>query len=299
MSNTPSKPRFSRPRLSPRKVAIADEENNDNEKVTGRVENVKKQYEVDEIMEEPKDFLSPMKRALLLLIFMLVCFFIVWQLRPFERVINAVLPDLNGTLHFDRTNASAWIESTDPTYKNAFAFQQCNGNATECCNGLENICDLRVNEIMFATLHKGTAAKEDGSFLNPNHLFSLESSLKAGYRGLHLQVCNCGGKYEFCNGICHLGARNPTEVFLNIDRFVRDHPREVLLLKIELNSQVDQKVQLDKLYEIMSSSTKLVDKLYVHKKNEGRENNEENQWSTLRSMIRSNKVRWSITGRLF
>jgi hypothetical protein len=288
-------PRRSRPRISPLKVAnAADGEITDNDKVKGREENVKKESDEDEIIEEPKEFLSPMKRALLLLVFMLICFFVVWQLGPFERVINAVLPDLNETLHFNRTNASAWIESANPTYKIAFAFQQCHKNATECCNGLEEICDLRVNEIMFATLHKGTAAKEDGSFLNPNHLFSLESALNAGYRGLHLQVCNCDGVYEFCNGICHLGARNPTEVFLNIDRFLRDHPREVLLLKIELNSQVNQKVQLDKLYEIMSNSTKLVDKLYVHKRNEGRENNEEKQWPTLGSMIRSNKVRWCI-----
>jgi hypothetical protein len=153
-----------------------------------------------------------------------------------------------------------------------------------CCNGLENVCDLRINEVMLATLHNAHATKEDGSLLEPNHLLSLESALEAGYRGLHLQVCNCNGVYEFCRGMCTLGSRNPIEVFLNIDRFLRDNPEDVLLLHLQLKSNVNQEVSLQQIYQLMQNATQFHSNLYVH-------NNQRARWPTLRKMIDIDKVR--------
>lgn len=69
----------------------------------------------------------------------------------------------------------------------------------ECCNGLENICDLRVNEILFASLHDGMTEFEDGNFVRIHQQFEIERALEAGYRAFKLDVCKCDGKLEFCS----------------------------------------------------------------------------------------------------
>ena len=86
-----------------------------------------------------------------------------------------------------------------------YEFIQCDDTSGtgDCCNGLEGICDLRANEVLYATLHNGMATFEDGFLFGPNHKYQLESALKAGYRGLNLDLCNCGGETIFCHGTLH------------------------------------------------------------------------------------------------
>ena len=221
--------------------------------------------------------------------FVVVSIIAVCSARPFERIIAVVLPDFDRNetvfLHHVQEEAASNPYTTVSASRESFPFRQCHPNATDCCNGLENTCDLRINDIMFATVHKATAAKEDGALLRPNHLFSLESALEAGFRGLHLEVCKCNGIYQFCHGICNLGARNPTEVLLNTDRFLRDHRQEVLLVHLELNSDVHQEVHLSEFYDVMKNATFFSRHLYAHK------DDSKEEWPTLRTMIESNKVR--------
>lgn len=219
----------------------------------------------------------------------LVTIIVVCSVRPFERIVTVILPDWehnetmvpNSIISGSDLYSSATVNSA--TDRVNFTFQQCEANATSCCNGLENICDLTINNVMFATLHKAATAQEDGALLRPNHLYSLESALEAGFRGLHMEVCKCNGVYQLCHGICSLGARNPTEVFLNMDRFLRDHRQEVLLVHLELKSDVHQDVILSEVYDAMKNATRFNRYLYSHKNNN-------DPWPTLRSMIETNKV---------
>lgn len=82
-------------------------------------------------------------------------------------------------------------------------YQTLYGERLECCNGLEDICGLRVNEALFATLNNGMSEFQDGNFLRLNQEFITERALEAGYRAFKLDVCNCtgitkAGKLEFC-----------------------------------------------------------------------------------------------------
>jgi hypothetical protein len=245
---------------------------------------------LDQEDRETSPFWQPPQRRLAAI---LVCMFagliVIACLKPFDRIVDWMLPPPTIIL-IDSDPLPATVVESRYFWANSrptpvtFPFRQCSDNTTMCCNGLENACELRVNEVMLATLHNAHATKEDGSLLEPNHLLSLESALQAGYRGLHLQVCNCNGVYEFCRGMCKLGSRNPIEVFLNIGRFLRDNPEEVLLLHLQLNNSVNQEVHLHQLYQLMQNATHFNSNLYVP-------NNERARWPTLRRMIEMDKVR--------
>ena len=78
-----------------------------------------------------------------------------------------------------------------------FRFDQCPNNGS-CCNGLSTNCDLKVDEILFATVHNANHHVPPFS----NHGQSLEDALEAGYRGLQLDFCKCDGELRFCHGSC-------------------------------------------------------------------------------------------------
>ena len=74
------------------------------------------------------------------------------------------------------------------------------GGKADCCNGLDSICDLRVNEVLFATLHNGMNEFSNGGYVTIHKEFELERALEAGYRAFKLDICNCAGEYKFCFG---------------------------------------------------------------------------------------------------
>ena len=93
------------------------------------------------------------------------------------------------------------VQPSLPAPAPQYQFIQCDREGTgDCCNGLDSICDLRADEVLYATLHNGMATFEDGFAFGPNHKYQLERSLEAGYRGLNLDLCNCGGETTFCHG---------------------------------------------------------------------------------------------------
>lgn len=74
------------------------------------------------------------------------------------------------------------------------------GDRVECCNGLDSICGMRVNEVLFATLHNGMNEFNNGNFVTINKEFEIERALEAGYRAFKLDVCNCNGELQYCFG---------------------------------------------------------------------------------------------------
>ena len=91
--------------------------------------------------------------------------------------------------------------NTCPEEEGQFQYMQCQDNDKQCCNGLESNCDLLLNEILFATIHN---AMHDDLPLQ-NHNKPLEDALEAGYRGLQLDLCECGNKLVFCHSSCNIG----------------------------------------------------------------------------------------------
>ena len=71
-----------------------------------------------------------------------------------------------------------------------------------CCNGSPLNCQLKVNEMMFAMVHNAMSSEEGNFMAGYNHYYGLEKALVAGYRGINLDVCNCGGVLQFCHNVC-------------------------------------------------------------------------------------------------
>jgi len=172
---------------------------------------------------------------------LITLFFIV----SLEEVFKELLPNYDLQLDDGQTYTPTFSptitrqpQSAEPTDypEDFFQFNQCKGE-DECCNGLTSNCALRVNELMFATLHNANHHEPP----KPSHNLPLEESLNAGYRGLMLDLCWCDdtGKgiftYVFCHSVCSLGRRNITEVITNIVSFLEKETTELIMINLELS----------------------------------------------------------------
>jgi len=225
-------------------------------------------------------------RILLLVILLAVAGVCVWKFVPWEDSINNVLgavpiPDNNSNGGGTNSNIAKpnTVETASPTASPMYEFIQCDDTSGtgDCCNGLEGICDLRANEVLYATLHNGMATFEDGFLFGPNHKYQLESALKAGYRGLNLDLCNCGGETIFCHGICTLGPRKVVDVMQNVNAFLDENPSEVIIFIYQVNNDVDQQVDLNAFYDKLTQVDGVIDKLYIH-------DDMDSPWPTLRDL---------------
>jgi hypothetical protein len=212
---------------------------------------------------------------------------LIWQFAPIDKALDSVLPNFNNT--DDKTDpqmpAAPGAPTASPTPKPAdYVFMQCEDETQNCCNGLDTICDLRVDEIFYASVHNAMATWQDGFVFGPNHRFKLEGALEAGYRGINMDVCNCNGEYQLCHGVCDFGARNPAETFGSINQFLDQNPTETLMIVLEINSGVDEAVDLDTFYSKLSGVDGLIDKIYIHE-------NVTDPLPTLREMVDTNTVR--------
>lgn len=105
------------------------------------------------------------------------------------------------------------------------------------CNGLESLCNVPLNEIIFATVHNA-AATSDVQIVAPNHDRSLLEALQAGYRGLNIDLGLCNGELSLVHTSCALGTDDVAARFQEIADFITTtRPRDVLMVTLELNMQ--------------------------------------------------------------
>jgi len=204
----------------------------------------------------------------------------VYFFGPWDSVLNKM--NLPGDSNNEGGGGNGSAPAPSPTKTPLFTYQfiQCADPSSNCCNGLEEICNLGVNDILWATSHNAMATKEGNFIFGYNHLYNLEESLNAGYRAINLDVCNCGGDYQFCHGICTVGARSPTEVLTNILLFLENNPSEIILINLELNSgaQGGSDVSLDTFASLLSQNVAGFDEmLYTY--------DETQPWPTLQTLI--------------
>lgn len=217
----------------------------------------------------------------------LVTGILIWQFAPIDKALDSVLPNFNNTFDStDKVTLAPGSPTAAPTEipPPAFVFMQCEDETQNCCNGLDTICDLRLNEIFYASTHNAMATFEDGFALGANHRYKLEDSLEKGYRGINMDVCNCNGEYQLCHGVCDFGARNPALTFASINTWLDDNPTETLMIVLEINSKVRDPVDLDAFYQILSGVDGLLEKIYSH-------DSVADPLPTLREMVAANTVR--------
>ena len=216
----------------------------------------------------------------------LVSGILIWQFAPIDKALDSVLPNFNNT--GDDADPKATVAPGTPTASPTqkppdYTFMQCEDETQNCCNGLDTICDLRVDEIFYASVHNAMATLEDGFVFGSNHRFKLEGALKAGYRGINMDVCNCNGEIQLCHGICGF-TRDVTETFGSINSWMEENPTETLMIVLEINSGADEPVDLDEFYSILSGVDGLMDKVYIHE-------NVMDPLPTLREMVAADTVR--------
>jgi len=240
--------------------------------------------------EEKKKSLVSWLKVLAVFVVLVIGGVLIWKLAPIDRAIEKVLPQLNNSTNItgdgdgDSVVGGDDASDTPTAAPNEFQFQKCADPSTNCCNGLDNgMCDMRVDEVMYATSHNANAATETGFLVSANHELRLEESLPAGYRAINLDVCNCEGTLTLCHGICSFGTRDIVEVLLAINDFLDQNPSETIILPLELNSEVDQAVDIFALYDIMLEVPGFVDKFYVHP-------DPADPWPTLGTLVETNQV---------
>uniref|UniRef100_A0A7S0ARY0 Phosphatidylinositol-specific phospholipase C X domain-containing protein n=2 Tax=Minutocellus polymorphus TaxID=265543 RepID=A0A7S0ARY0_9STRA len=140
-----------------------------------------------------------------------------------------------------------------------YKFIQCDEGG-ECCNGNALNCNLRLNEMSFATVHNANSAKESSSALGYNHLFDLDGALVAGYRAINLDVCRCDGKIRFCHNFCDFGSRDVTQVLLEIMKFLMNNVSEVVVLIFQFSTG---NPTAEELYEVMQDVDGFTELMYV------------------------------------
>jgi hypothetical protein len=211
---------------------------------------------------------------------------LIWQFAPIGQAVNAVVPGMGSTGPTPSPGSSPTSGSA-PT----FQFNQCT-TTKDCCNGLDTICDLGVNEVLFAGTHNSYASQDEGFlFFLGNQLTKVEDQMAAGFRGINLDLCGCSNSLVMCHNTCSV-SRNVNEVFTNMVSFLNDNPTEILLVTFELNPDLDQPVDIYNLYSEMEAVSGFVDYLYVHP-------NSTTTWPTLRKLKSSGKVSQSEAACIF
>ena len=164
-----------------------------------------------------------------------------------------------------------------------FKFNQCT-TTDDCCNGLDTICDLNVNEVLFAGTHNSYASQDEGFiFLYANQITKVEDQMDAGYRAINLDICSCSNALVLCHNSCFM-TRSTNEVFTGMVSFLDNNPTEILLVTLELNSDLDQAVDLNDVYSEMQAVTGFVDYMYIH-------SSSSTSWPTLRELKEAGTVR--------
>lgn len=227
----------------------------------------------------------------------------LWKFLPEESkasiqdIFNQTRDDL-GDVDLPNNPLPSGDDSQQPN--NGYVFMQCTDSPTEsatltntndsdsttnCCNGLDSICDLRVDQILFAGVHNAMATRKDGFLLAPNHIRTLEESLQAGYRAINVDMANCDDGFQLVHGRCSLGTRSPTQVFSNLVDFLESNPSEVILLNMQIDDDAGvAPVLLDDIYNLMYAVPGFTDMLYSHNTTLS-----SNEWPTLRDLIDSNQ----------
>jgi hypothetical protein len=137
------------------------------------------------------------------------------------------------------------------------------------CNGFQELCGLKYDQVSYLTTHNAFNAGDDG-FSLPNQNQGLIGQLNGGVRGFMLDVYDEGGVPTVYHGFAFLGTAPLTSNLTEIKTFLDANPNEVVTIIFE--SYVDA--------NMMESAFVQVGLLpYMHEQVLG------SPWPTLQQMI--------------
>lgn len=100
------------------------------------------------------------------------------------------------------------------------------------CNGHEELCDKRYNEVAYLTTHNAYNAQEE-AFNLPNQTYGLTRQLEDGVRGLMLDVYALGGVATVYHSFSFLGTTTLASNLTEIKDFLDANPNEVVTIIFE------------------------------------------------------------------
>ena len=211
----------------------------------------------------------------------------MWQYIPDDQ--KDTISDIAGTIQIP-TNGGADGSSLVAPPSN-YTFLQCDGgsttsstttnSSTDCCNGLIGLCDFAADDILMAGIHNAHSSIADGYYVVPNHNYNVLYALDYGYRTLNFDIGICNDLMVFVHGSCKLPTSNILNTFTAINTWLDNHPTEVLLIPLQIVNDLGGTVDLQEVYNLMSSIDGFTSKMYQKVLDE--------PWPDLRTMISTNQ----------
>jgi hypothetical protein len=102
----------------------------------------------------------------------------------------------------------------------------------EPCNGRVELCDLRFDQVAYATSHNAMSNRA-ARWVAPNQEAGITAQLELGVRALMLDTYDFNGQSMLCHGACSLGRQPLVEGLGEVKAFLDAHPREVVSIIFE------------------------------------------------------------------
>ena len=100
------------------------------------------------------------------------------------------------------------------------------------CNGSNDLCNKRYNEVAYLTTHNAFNSKQD-RYLFPNQKSNISEQLNNGVRALMIDVYDDNGSTVVYHAYKFLGSQ-PLSVYLNdVKYFLDNNPNEILTIILE------------------------------------------------------------------
>lgn len=100
------------------------------------------------------------------------------------------------------------------------------------CNGRAELCDRRLDQVVFPATHNAMSNEMDG-FSLPNQPTDVATQLDDGARGFLLDTYRWEDDLYLCHGYCELGATPLADTLAVYRGFLDAHPGEVLHLVLQ------------------------------------------------------------------
>jgi hypothetical protein len=174
-----------------------------------------------------------------------------------------------------------WLKIAGFSLLGLFSCSGCGRSIPEVvgpCNGSEDLCDRRFDQVAFATTHNSMSNEDDG-WVTPNQKHGIVRQLQDGVRAFMLDLHKWEGQVMLCHFMCVAGSTllgmKPLETaLLEIKQFMDENPDEVLVIIFESYVAAHD---VEEVFEAVGFSGRI----YAHRRGQ--------PWPTLRRLISSGK----------
>lgn len=143
----------------------------------------------------------------------------------------------------------------------------------QACNGLVELCDRPLEQVLFVGTHNAMSSSEDG-WNFPNQEYAFSRQLQDGVRALNFDTYWWNEEAYLCHAYCDLGNMLLVEGLDQVAQFLAQNPDEVLLITIQ--SALEAEATLEAFVQ-----ANLREQMYQHEVG--------SDWPTLRTLIEENR----------